>query len=143
MVECALTVSSPSLHHSTNRVYSGHHSYLINTYDLEINPALWLSVVSTHKVRDTYCSYAVIDTCCKSLGSSTDVLKVSCTCMCVQFEIHHPYSQTTSAHSFPCTPSLVCTCTCTCVLYYAYFYCWHSLLLPLLPPRAVALTSHV
>ena len=60
----------------SNRVYSGHHTYLINIHDLEINPSLWLSVVSTHKVRDTYCSYAAIDVCCKELGSNTGVLKV-------------------------------------------------------------------
>ena len=73
-VQCALSNSSFS-----DRVYSGHHSYLINTYDLETNPSLWLSVVSAHKVRDIYCSYAVIDTCCKELGSSTDILKVHST----------------------------------------------------------------
>ena len=60
-------------------VYSGHHSYLINIYDLEVNPSLWLSVVSSHKIRDTYCSYAAIDVCCKELGSNTDLLKVSLT----------------------------------------------------------------
>ena len=59
------------------RVYSGHRSYLLNIYDLEVNPSLWLSVVSSHKIRDTYCSYAAIEVCCKELGSATDQLKVS------------------------------------------------------------------
>lgn len=121
------------------RVYSGHHSYLINTYDLEINPTLWLSVVSTHKIRDTYCSYAVIDTCCKDLGSSTDVLKVSGTSwvstsplrllLPFPFCSFHMHLSHLHAH----------------VHLYMYMYScfYHSLLLPLPPPRPVALTSHV
>ena len=58
-------------------VYSGHHTYIVNIYDLEVNPSLWLSTVSSHKIRDTYCSYAAIEVCCKELGSSTDQMKVS------------------------------------------------------------------
>ena len=30
-------------------VYSGHHTYLISPYDLDVNPSLWLSVVSSNK----------------------------------------------------------------------------------------------
>ena len=32
-------------------VYLGHHTYLINPYDLETNPALWMSTVSQYKGR--------------------------------------------------------------------------------------------
>ncbi len=31
------------------RVYAGHHTFLISPYDLELNPILWLSVVSNNK----------------------------------------------------------------------------------------------
>ena len=31
------------------RVYSGHHTFLISPYDLEVNPLLWLHIVSSHK----------------------------------------------------------------------------------------------
>ena len=34
---------------SLRRVYSGHHTFLLNPYDLDINPSLWLSVVSNNK----------------------------------------------------------------------------------------------
>jgi acyl-CoA synthetase (AMP-forming)/AMP-acid ligase II len=69
-------------------IYSGHHSYLLNIYDLELNASLWLSVISTHKIRDTYCSYTAIEACCKELGSATNMLKnrgvdLSCVRSCV------------------------------------------------------------
>ena len=38
-------------------IYSGHHSILIPPSEVETNPALWLTAVSQHKVRDTFCSY--------------------------------------------------------------------------------------
>jgi acyl-CoA synthetase (AMP-forming)/AMP-acid ligase II len=38
-------------------VYSGHHSILIPPSEVEVNPAVWLSIVSQYKVRDTFCSY--------------------------------------------------------------------------------------
>ncbi len=34
-------------------VYSGHHTYLMSPYDVELNPALWLHVLSTNKSE--YC----------------------------------------------------------------------------------------
>jgi len=34
-------------------VYSGHHTYLISPYDLDVNPSLWLSVVSSNKGMST------------------------------------------------------------------------------------------
>ncbi|XP_013409759.1 disco-interacting protein 2 homolog C isoform X2 [Lingula anatina] len=56
-------------------VYSGHHSILIPPSEVEINPAIWLTVVSQCKVRDTFCSYGVMELCCKGLGTSTAMLK--------------------------------------------------------------------
>jgi len=56
-------------------VYSGHHSILIPPAEVEINPALWLSQVSQFKVRDTFCSYGVMELCTKGLGTSTLALK--------------------------------------------------------------------
>jgi acyl-CoA synthetase (AMP-forming)/AMP-acid ligase II len=56
-------------------VYCGHNTLLINPYELEINPMLWLTVLSSGKIRDTYCSYAVIDLCMRELGTSIELLK--------------------------------------------------------------------
>uniref|UniRef100_A0A665XGB6 Disco-interacting protein 2 homolog Ca n=1 Tax=Echeneis naucrates TaxID=173247 RepID=A0A665XGB6_ECHNA len=58
-------------------VYSGHQSILIPPSELEVNPALWLSAVSQYKVRDTFCSYSVMELCTKGLGLQTDSLKLS------------------------------------------------------------------
>uniref|UniRef100_G3PZY7 Disco interacting C n=1 Tax=Gasterosteus aculeatus aculeatus TaxID=481459 RepID=G3PZY7_GASAC len=56
-------------------VHSGHQSVLIPPSELEANPALWLSAVSQYKVRDTFCSYSVMELCTKGLGLQTDSLK--------------------------------------------------------------------
>lgn len=56
-------------------VYSGHHSILIPPSEVEVNPSLWLSAVSQYKVRDTFCSYGVMELCTKGLGSSVGLLK--------------------------------------------------------------------
>uniref|UniRef100_A0A8C2MGS3 Disco interacting protein 2 homolog C n=1 Tax=Cricetulus griseus TaxID=10029 RepID=A0A8C2MGS3_CRIGR len=56
-------------------VYSGHQSILIPPSELETNPALWLLAVSQYKVRDTFCSYSVMELCTKGLGSQTESLK--------------------------------------------------------------------
>ncbi|XP_054609765.1 disco-interacting protein 2 homolog C isoform X1 [Dunckerocampus dactyliophorus] len=56
-------------------VYSGHQSILIPPSELEVNPSLWLWAVSHHKVRDTFCSYSVMELCTKGLGLQTDALK--------------------------------------------------------------------
>nr|XP_031526779.1 disco-interacting protein 2 homolog C [Vicugna pacos] len=56
-------------------VYSGHQSILIPPAELETNPALWLLAVSQYKVRDTFCSYSVMELCTKGLGSQTESLK--------------------------------------------------------------------
>ncbi|KAG8335062.1 beta transducin [Homalodisca vitripennis] len=56
-------------------VYSGHHSILIPPSEVEVNPALWLTAVSQYRVRDTFCSYGVMELCTKGLGSSVQQLK--------------------------------------------------------------------
>ncbi|XP_053738211.1 disco-interacting protein 2 homolog C isoform X3 [Synchiropus splendidus] len=58
-------------------VYAGHQSILIPPSELEVNPSLWLSAVSQYKVRDTFCSYSVMELCTKGLGVQTDSLKVT------------------------------------------------------------------
>lgn len=61
----------------TRSVYSGHQSILIPPVELESNPALWLLAVSQMRVRDTFCSYSVMELCTKGLGLQTEALKVS------------------------------------------------------------------
>uniref|UniRef100_A0A3P8VB26 Disco interacting C n=1 Tax=Cynoglossus semilaevis TaxID=244447 RepID=A0A3P8VB26_CYNSE len=56
-------------------VYSGHQSILIPPTELESNPSLWLSAVSQYRVRDTFCSYSVMELCTRGLGLQTDALK--------------------------------------------------------------------
>ncbi|XP_029611142.1 disco-interacting protein 2 homolog C isoform X3 [Salmo trutta] len=56
-------------------VYSGHQSILIPPVELESNPALWLLAVSQLRVRDTFCSYSVMELCTKGLGLQTEALK--------------------------------------------------------------------
>ncbi|XP_057680573.1 disco-interacting protein 2 homolog C isoform X2 [Corythoichthys intestinalis] len=56
-------------------VYSGHQSILIPPVELESNPALWLLAVSQLRVRDTFCSYSVMELCTKGLGLQTETLK--------------------------------------------------------------------
>ncbi|KAM9460251.1 disco-interacting protein 2 homolog C-like isoform 6-T6 [Salvelinus alpinus] len=56
-------------------VYSGHQSILIPPSELEVNPALWLLGVSQYKVRDTFCSYSVMELCTKGLGLQTESIK--------------------------------------------------------------------
>uniref|UniRef100_A0A8C9RBF1 Disco-interacting protein 2 homolog C n=1 Tax=Scleropages formosus TaxID=113540 RepID=A0A8C9RBF1_SCLFO len=53
-------------------VYSGHQSILIPPSELEVNPALWLLAVSQYRVRDTFCSYSVMELCTKGLGLQTE-----------------------------------------------------------------------
>ncbi|XP_054168198.1 disco-interacting protein 2-like [Oppia nitens] len=71
-----------------NSVYSGHHSILIPPSEVELNPSLWLTTVSQYKVRDTFCSYGVMELCTKGLGSSIQQMKqrgvnLSCVRTCV------------------------------------------------------------
>ncbi|CAL8277044.1 unnamed protein product [Lota lota] len=56
-------------------VHSGHQSILIPPAELEANPGVWLLAVSQMRVRDTFCSYSVMELCTRSLGTQTDALK--------------------------------------------------------------------
>lgn len=58
-------------------VYSGHQSVLIPPMELENNLFLWLATVNQYKIRDTFCSYSVMELCTKGLGNQVEVLKVS------------------------------------------------------------------
>ncbi|KAL3999067.1 AMP-binding enzyme family protein [Acanthocheilonema viteae] len=69
-------------------VYSGHHSLLIPPAEVEQNAALWLTAVSQRKVRDTFCSYGVMELCVRELAPQISLLKekgvsLSCVRTCV------------------------------------------------------------
>ncbi|EPY86232.1 disco-interacting protein 2 A isoform X1-like protein [Camelus ferus] len=69
-------------------VYSGHQSILIPPMELENNLFLWLTTVNQYKIRDTFCSYSVMELCTKGLGNQVEVLKtrginLSCIRTCV------------------------------------------------------------
>uniref|UniRef100_A0AAR2L522 DMAP1-binding domain-containing protein n=1 Tax=Pygocentrus nattereri TaxID=42514 RepID=A0AAR2L522_PYGNA len=57
-------------------VYSGHQSILIPPLELESSLSLWLSTLSQYRIRDTFCSYSVMELCTKGLGGQTEILKV-------------------------------------------------------------------
>lgn len=44
--------------------------------ELENNLCLWLATVNQYKIRDTFCSYSVMELCTKGLGNQVEVLKV-------------------------------------------------------------------
>lgn len=81
-------------------VYSGHHSILIAPYEVEANPSLWLSTLSQYRVRDTFCSYGVIELCTKALSNSIQMLKqrnvnLACLRTCVVVAEERPRVQLT------------------------------------------------
>ncbi|XP_053386607.1 disco-interacting protein 2 homolog C-like isoform X2 [Mercenaria mercenaria] len=83
-------------------IYSGHHSLLVPPSEVEANPAVWLSAVSMYKVRDTFCSYGVMDLCTRGLGTSTAALKakglnLSCVRICCVIAEERPRIQLTSS----------------------------------------------
>ncbi|XP_050514541.1 disco-interacting protein 2 [Diabrotica virgifera virgifera] len=85
-------------------IYSGHHSILIPPSEVEINPALWLTAVSQYKVRDTFCSYGVMELCTKGLGSSVNQLKsrginLACVRTCVVVAEERPRINLTTSFS--------------------------------------------
>ncbi|CAM1294712.1 DIP2 (predicted) [Pycnogonum litorale] len=85
-------------------IYSGHHSILIPPSEVELNPALWLTTVSQYKVRDTFCSYGVMELCTKGLGSSIPALKqrginLNCVRTCVVIAEERPRISLTSSFS--------------------------------------------
>nr|CAI5819097.1 unnamed protein product [Callosobruchus analis] len=85
-------------------IYSGHHSILIPPSEVEVNPGLWLSAVSQYKVRDTFCSYGVMELCTKGLGSSVNQLKsrginLACVRTCVVVAEERPRINLTTSFS--------------------------------------------
>ncbi|CAG0885580.1 unnamed protein product [Cyprideis torosa] len=85
-------------------VYSGHHSILIPPSEVEVNPALWLTTVSQFKVRDTFCSYGVMELCTKGLGASIPALKakgvnLNCVRTCVAVAEERPRIGLTTSFS--------------------------------------------
>ncbi|XP_076385960.1 disco-interacting protein 2 isoform X2 [Megachile rotundata] len=85
-------------------IYSGHHSILIPPSEVEANPALWLSAVSQSRVRDTFCSYGVMELCTKGLGSSVHALKargvsLACVRTCVVVAEERPRIALTTSFS--------------------------------------------
>uniref|UniRef100_A0A8C8DVV2 Disco-interacting protein 2 homolog Ba n=1 Tax=Oryzias sinensis TaxID=183150 RepID=A0A8C8DVV2_9TELE len=76
-------------------VYSGHQSILIPPMELESSLAVWLSTLSQYKIRDTFCSYSVMELCTKGLGTQTEILKtrglnLSCVRSCVVIAEERP-----------------------------------------------------
>ncbi|XP_060875972.1 disco-interacting protein 2 isoform X1 [Metopolophium dirhodum] len=85
-------------------VYSGHHSILIPPSEIEINPGLWLTAVSQYQVRDTFCSYGVMELCTKGLASSVGLLKqrgvnLACVRTCVVVAEERPRINLTTSFS--------------------------------------------
>lgn len=56
-------------------VYSGHKTTLIPPSEMEANPAIWFSVVSQHSIRDTFCSYSIMNICVRELAMHVATLK--------------------------------------------------------------------
>ncbi|KAI4827626.1 hypothetical protein KUCAC02_031010 [Chaenocephalus aceratus] len=84
-------------------VYAGHQSILIPPFELESCCSLWLSTLSQYRVRDTFCSYSVMELCTKGLGTQTELLKargvsLSCVRSCVVIAEERP--RLTLSHSF-------------------------------------------
>ena len=89
-----------------NSVYSGHHTILIPPSEVESNPSLWLTSVSQYKVRDTFCSYGVMELCSKGLGSPATIqslrskgINLSCVRTCVVVAEERPRVQLTTSFS--------------------------------------------
>ncbi|XP_038234095.1 disco-interacting protein 2 homolog B [Dermochelys coriacea] len=85
-------------------VYSGHQSILIPPMELESNLFLWLSTVSQYKIRDTFCSYSVMELCTKGLGNQVEMLKarginLSCVRTCVVVAEERPRISLTQSFS--------------------------------------------
>uniref|UniRef100_A0AAQ5XT13 DMAP1-binding domain-containing protein n=1 Tax=Amphiprion ocellaris TaxID=80972 RepID=A0AAQ5XT13_AMPOC len=84
-------------------VYSGHQSILIPPFELESCLSLWLGTLSQYRIRDTFCSYSVMELCTKGLGTQTELLKargvnLSCVRSCVVIAEERPRLALT--HSF-------------------------------------------
>uniref|UniRef100_A0A8C5GG83 Disco-interacting protein 2 homolog B-A-like n=1 Tax=Gouania willdenowi TaxID=441366 RepID=A0A8C5GG83_GOUWI len=84
-------------------VYSGHQTILIPPFELESCVSLWLSTLSQYRIRDTFCSYSVMELCTKGLGTQTELLKargvnLSCVRSCVVIAEERP--RLALSHSF-------------------------------------------
>ncbi|XP_018581137.2 disco-interacting protein 2 homolog B-A isoform X3 [Scleropages formosus] len=85
-------------------VYSGHQSILIPPMELETSLPLWLSTLSQYRIRDTFCSYSVMELCTKGLGTQTEALKLrgvnlSCVRSCVVVAEERPRLALTQSFS--------------------------------------------
>uniref|UniRef100_A0AAR2JYM6 DMAP1-binding domain-containing protein n=1 Tax=Pygocentrus nattereri TaxID=42514 RepID=A0AAR2JYM6_PYGNA len=85
-------------------VYSGHQSILIPPLELESSLSLWLSTLSQYRIRDTFCSYSVMELCTKGLGGQTEILKtrglnLSCVRSCVVVAEERPRLALTQSFS--------------------------------------------
>ncbi|KAB5583758.1 hypothetical protein PHYPO_G00099340, partial [Pangasianodon hypophthalmus] len=85
-------------------VYSGHQSILIPPLELESSLSLWLSTLSQYRIRDTFCSYSVMELCTKGLGGQTDMLKargvnLACVRSCVVVAEERPRLALTQSFS--------------------------------------------
>lgn len=56
-------------------VYSGHRTTLIPPAEMEVNPAIWFSVISQHSIRDAFCSYSIMKICVRELAPHVAALK--------------------------------------------------------------------
>uniref|UniRef100_A0A8B9L9X2 Disco-interacting protein 2 homolog Bb n=1 Tax=Astyanax mexicanus TaxID=7994 RepID=A0A8B9L9X2_ASTMX len=85
-------------------VYSGHQSILIPPLELESSLSLWLSTLSQYRIRDTFCSYSVMELCTKGLGGQTEILKtrglnLACVRSCVVVAEERPRLALTQSFS--------------------------------------------
>lgn len=67
---------------------------------VESNPSLWLSTLSQYRVRDTFCSYGVIELCNKALSGQIAAMKqrgvsLACVRTCVVVAEERPRVQLT------------------------------------------------
>uniref|UniRef100_A0A158P740 AMP-binding domain-containing protein n=1 Tax=Angiostrongylus cantonensis TaxID=6313 RepID=A0A158P740_ANGCA len=85
-------------------IYSGHHTILIPPAEVEACPSLWLTTVSTLKVRDTFATYGVLGLCVQELASQVSALKekgvnLSCVRTCVVVAEERPRATLVNAFS--------------------------------------------
>ncbi|VDM62926.1 unnamed protein product [Angiostrongylus costaricensis] len=85
-------------------IYSGHHTILIPPTEVESCPSLWLTTVSTLKVRDTFATYGVLGLCVQELASQVSALKekgvnLSCVRTCVIVAEERPRATLVNAFS--------------------------------------------
>lgn len=84
-------------------IHSGHHTILVPPAEVEQYPSLWLQTISQNKVRDTFCSYSVMEVCTKALAMSIPAMKqrgvnLNCVRTCVVVAEERPRMQL--IHSF-------------------------------------------